>query len=219
MTPLRILIVDDHVLVRHGLRLLIEEHPATVVVGEASSGEEALILAEKLNPDVILMDVHMPKGLDGITAARHIHEILPHIRVIMLTMFDDDAHVEKMLAAGVAGVLFKHDDSAEILEAILCAQQHAPHLPHRISEGSRRRLLASLAQRGEESLLTARETEVLVCLANGFTNKEIAGKLVISVKTVETHRANIMKRLDLQTRSDLVDYALKNGFLENPHAP
>lgn len=217
MLSLRVLIVDDHSLVRHGLRLIIESQPGFTVAGEASSGEEGILLAERLVPDCVLMDVHMPKGLDGITAARHIHEALPTTRVIMLTMFDDDVHLERMLSAGVAGVLFKHDDSAEILDAIVNGRTKRPYLPKRIAPETRHRLLEQHTL-PDDLPLTTRETEVLVYLANGFTNKEIATRLMISVKTVETHRANIMKRLGLQTRSDLVEYALKNGYMEMPNA-
>lgn len=215
MSVIRVLVVDDHVLVRQGLRLILEEDPGMTVVGEGSTGDDAVLLTQRLQPDAVLLDVHMPKGLDGITAARHIHEAHPHIRVIMLTMFDDDVHVEKMLHAGVSGVLFKHDDSAEIVEAIRQGRPSHPYLPRRISSESRNRLIAKVAH-ADEPVLTARETEVLVYLAGGYTNKEVATKLMISVKTVETHRANIMKRLQLQTRSELVDYALKNGYMEAP---
>lgn len=215
MTAIRVLIVDDHVLVRQGLRLLLDEIPGITVIGEGSSGDDAVLLAQRLQPDAVLLDVHMPKGLDGITAARHIREAQPHIRVIMLTMFDDDVHVEKMLLAGVSGVLFKHDDSSEIVEAIRLGKPGHPYLPRRICSDTRDRLIAQAAC-ADEPALTARETEVLVYLANGYTNKEVASKLMISVKTVETHRANIMKRLQLQTRFELVDYALKNGYMEAP---
>lgn len=215
MSEIRVLIVDDHVLVRQGLRLLLDEMPGIRVVGEGASGDDAVLLAQRLQPDAVLLDVHMPKGLDGITAARHIRGTCPQIRVIMLTMFDDDVHVEKMLLAGVSGVLFKHDDSAEIIEAIRSGTPSRPYLPRRMSEENRERLVAQAA-RPDEPSLTARETEVLIYLANGYTNKEVATKLMISVKTVETHRANIMKRLQLQTRFELVDYALKNGYMEAP---
>lgn len=215
MQTIKVVIVDDHALVRQGLRLIFEGVSDILVVGEGASGDEALLLAERLAPDVILMDVHMPLGLDGITAARHIRELNPQIRIVMLTMFDDDAHVEKMLSAGIDGILFKHDDSIEILEAIRKGTTRQPYLPKRLSNETRERLL----QRSREDVffheLSPRETEVLILLANGFTNKEVSNRLHISVKTVETHRSNIMKRLHLDSRAELVNYALKNGYIES----
>ncbi|MCZ8513668.1 response regulator transcription factor [Paenibacillus filicis] len=216
MQTIKVVIIDDHTLVRQGLCLIFEGVSDIVVVGEGSSGDEALILAERLTPDAILMDVHMPHGLDGITTARHIRELYPQIRMVMLTMFDDDAHVEKMLAAGVDGILFKHDDSIEILEALRTGTTRHPYLPKRLSYETRERLLQKSKE--EEFFfdkLSPRETEVLILLAKGFTHKEISNKLHISVKTVETHRSNIMKRLCLGSRAELVNYALNNGYIDS----
>ncbi|MDP9728122.1 response regulator [Alicyclobacillus tolerans] len=215
MGTIKVVIVDDHTLVRQGLRLIFEGVSDITVVGEGTSGDEALILAERLSPDVILMDVHMPLGLDGITAARHIREMSPQIRIIMLTMFDDDIHVERMLAAGVDGILFKHDDSTEILEAVRKGTVRNPYLPKRLSQETINRILHKSKAENFFHELSPRETEVLILLANGFTNKEISKRLHISVKTVETHRSNIMKRLNLESRAELVNYALKNGYIES----
>lgn len=215
MNRIRVVIIDDHQLVRQGLRLILEEVPDMFVVGDGASGDEAVLLAGRLAPDTILMDVHMPNGLDGITAARHIHEAYPHIRIIMLTMFDDDAHLEKMLAAGVEGIVFKHDDSKEILEAIRTGTIQHPYLPKRLSREIRQRLFQRSGTLDLQHQLSPRETEVLIFLANGFTNKEVSNKLHISVKTVETHRSNIMKRLNLESRAELVRYALRNGYIES----
>jgi two-component system response regulator NreC len=220
MSKVKVVIVDDHALVRHGLQLILNSAPNTLVVGEGSSGDEAIELAEQLHPDVMLLDVHMPKGIDGITAARHIHESNPSVRVLMLTMFDDEVHVEKMLAASVSGILFKHDDSTEILEAIQSGSPRSPYLPKRISGEVRERLMHNkFHSESVHPALSTRETEILVYISNGFTNKEIATRLHISVKTVETHRANIMRRLALKTRAELVEYALKNGYIQSVSSP
>lgn len=214
MSIWKVLIIDDHTLVRQGLRLILESVPDISVIGEGSSGDDAILLTERYHPNTILMDVHMPPGLDGITATRHIRAAYPDVRIIMLTMFDDDAHVEKMLASGVSGILFKHDESHEIIEAIRTGNPNHPYLPKRLSRETRNRL-QHLSRDLEQHVLSPRETEVLVYLASGYTNKEISNKLHISVKTVETHRANIMKRLELESRSDLVNYALKNRYIES----
>jgi two-component system, NarL family, response regulator NreC len=215
MNKKKLVIIDDHPLVRKGLRLIFEEESDIIVVGEGSSGEEAVILAERLNPDAILMDVHMPYGLDGVTAARHIRELHPQIRLVMLTMFDDNAHIERMIAVGVDGIVFKHDDSKEILEALRTGTSRSPYLPSRLPYEVRERILKKSRKAELFDNLSPRETEVLIFLANGFTNKEVSSKLYISVKTVETHRSNIMRRLHLESRADLVNYALKNGYIES----
>ncbi|WP_274651362.1 response regulator transcription factor [Paenibacillus humicola] len=215
MNKKKLVIIDDHPLVRKGLRLIFDEESDFKVIGEGSSGEEAVLLAERLNPDAMLMDVHMPSGLDGVTAARHIRELHPQIRLIMLTMFDDNAHIEKMMAVGVEGIIFKHDDSQEIIEALRTGNLRSPYLPSRLPDEVRKRILKKSRNAGLFDALSPRETEVLIFLANGFTNKEISSKLFISVKTVETHRSNIMRRLQLESRADLVNYALKNGYIES----
>ncbi|SIT05862.1 MULTISPECIES: response regulator transcription factor [Alicyclobacillus] len=216
MAQTRVVIVDDHALVRQGLRLILHGVNGIQVVGECASGEEALKMAVRENPDVMLMDVHMPQGLDGITAARHLRQVAPQIRVIMLTMFDDRAHVEKMLDANVSGIVFKHDDSSEIVAAIQQGQPGRPYISRRWGE----RAPGADGSPRPTQPLSPREMEVLVLLAQGYTNREVADALHISVKTVETHRQHIMRRLGLKSRAELVRYAYQSGLVElaNPRA-
>ncbi|QSO52379.1 response regulator transcription factor [Alicyclobacillus curvatus] len=216
MTATTILLVDDHALVRQGIRRLLEEDSTLKVIGEAESGDEAVPLAISLQPDVVLMDVHMPKGIDGIVATRRIRESVPTARVLMLTMFDDEPHIERMLNAGASGVLFKHDSSDEIIEAIrsTLASPSTPYLPARIPLESRTRLVHQLQNRKHQrSLLSPRETEVLTLIARGYTNKEIADRLHISIKTVEAHRAHIVERVHAQSRADLIRYAASQDLI------
>ena len=216
MNPTTILLVDDHALVRQGIRRLLEENSDLKVVGEADTGDEAIPLAVNLQPDVILMDVHMPKGIDGIVATKHIRETVPDSRILMLTMFDDEPHIERMLNAGANGVLFKHDSSAEIVEAIrsVLTSATAVYLPARIPLDTRMRILQrSTGHTPPRTLLSTRETEVLTLIAHGYTNKEVADRLHISVKTVEAHRAHIMNRVNARTRADLIRYAASQDLI------
>jgi two-component system response regulator NreC len=212
---IKIVLVDDHAVVRQGVRMILEEEPGFEVVGEAESGENALAVVFRENPDVVLMDVHMPSGIDGITATRRIISSLSHTAVLMLTMYDDEPHLERMLLAGASGVLFKHDPSSEIIQAIRNVDRGTPYLPQRIPDEVRRRLIAKLRNPDAHpsSLLTPRETEVLSLVANGYTNREIAQRLHISVKTVEAHRAHIVSRIGAENRSDLIQYALAHGLI------
>lgn len=211
----RILIVDDHAVVRHGLRLLLEKDTSVIVAGEAASGDEALQLFEKTPFDIVLMDVHMPGGLDGITTAKRMLQSAGHTRVIMLTMFDDEAHLARMLALPISGVVFKHDDPKDVFQAIHHGRPYAPYLPAGLNKADNGRH-GQMLERMLQSPLSPREEEVLVLIAQGYANKEIAEMLYISVKTVETHRANIFKKLSLKSRVDLVQYAIKNGYLSMP---
>ncbi|MCF8566100.1 response regulator transcription factor [Alicyclobacillus tolerans] len=217
MGEITILLVDDHVLVRQGIRALLEEEPGLKVVGEAQTGDEALPVAFKLQPQVVLMDVHMPKGIDGITATRRIREALPNTRVIMLTMLDDEAHIERMLEAGASGVLFKHDSSDEIIKAIHATSTPGapPYLPARLPDPLRKRVFMHLNNPNKETaqLLSPRETEVLTLIALGHTNKEIADRLHISIKTVEAHRAHIIERIGADSRADLIQYAVNHDLI------
>jgi len=195
--------------------MILEEDKGLEVVGEAKSGEEAVTVSLRERPAIVLMDVHMPGGIDGITATRRIMSALPDTLVLMLTMYDDEPHLERMLLAGAAGILFKHDPSSEILHAMRLASSQHPYLPQRLSEEVRQRLLHKLQnpRKDEAPLLTPRETEVLSLVANGYTNKEIAERLYISVKTVEAHRSHIVERIGAESRSDLIQYALTHGLI------
>ena len=209
------MLVDDHALVRQGIRLILEEEPDFEVIGEADSGDRAVALAVAEKPDVILMDMHMPGGMDGIKAAKKILEELPDTRILMLTMYDDEPHIEKMLQAGIAGVLFKHDPSTEIIQAIRATAIEQPYLSDRILPDMRQRIAEHLSHPEEvlTPLLTPRETEVLGLIAYGYTNKEIAQRLHISVKTVEVHRSHIVERIGAESKADLIQYALNQHLI------
>ncbi|MCY0876046.1 MAG: response regulator transcription factor [Firmicutes bacterium] len=206
-----IVLVDDHEMVRQGLRLVLEENTHLRVVGEAESGEAALPLCTRLQPDVILLDVHMPQGMDGITAAAHLKQLCPSTRVIILTMFDDEVHVERMLQSGVDGVVFKRDAVAELVQAIDFVAD-VPYLPQGLSAPTKERLYKSLRGERPAQPLTPRETEVLTLIARGYTSREIGERLFIGIKTVETHRKHIMDRLGVSTRADLMTVARSMGL-------
>ena len=210
--PIRVLIVDDHAVVRAGLRLLLEREADLEVVAEAGNADEAVRAARLEKPDVVLLDVVMP-GRSGIDVAAEVIEVSNGAKVLVLSMQDDPSYVREAFAAGAAGYLLKEGADAELVQAV-----------HQVAEGGRYvhpSLGARLAQaeveaarRAEADPLSDREREVLRLLALGHTNQEIASQLYISVRTAETHRAHIMQKLRLGTRAELVRYALANGLLE-----
>ena len=208
----RVLIVDDHAVVRAGLRLLLDAEADLEPVGEAGSGREAVFQARALKPDVILLDVVMPDqgGLEVLPTL--IHE-QPETRVLVLSMQDDPAYVRQAFAAGASGYVLKEAADTELVAAIREVARGAryvhPALGARLVTAD-----AEAARRAEADPLSDREREVLRLLALGHTNQEIAKQLYISVRTAETHRAHIMQKLRLQSRAQLVQYALTEGLLE-----
>ncbi len=211
---IRILLVDDHVILRAGLRALLGAEPDMEVVGEASEGTEAVARTEQLLPDVVLMDISMPV-MDGLEATRRINQAHPEVKVLVLTIHDDEEYLFQILEAGGAGYLVKSSADTELVSAIRAVHQGeaflSPTAAKRVIEGYLRAV-----GRGEEKQsfgeLTAREKEILKLIAEGYTNLEIANRLVISVKTVETHRAHILEKLGLHTRADLVKYVRSQGL-------
>ncbi len=213
--PIRVLLADDHEMVRKGIRMLLESDPALVVVGEARDGLEAVALAEALHPRVVLMDISMPR-LNGIAATRRIRTLHPDIGVIALTMHDNDAYFFEILKAGGSGYLLKDSAPENLIQAIRTVAGGGAYLTSSVQ----RQLAADYLQRSasgqtREKLdgLTGREREILTLVAEGMTNQEIAEKLVLSVKTVETHRTNLMQKLDLHDRTELVKYAIRKGLI------
>ena len=208
----RVLLVDDHAVVRAGLRLLIDAEPDLETVGEAGDAREAIFEARSTKPDVILMDVVMPEqsGLEVLPALMHEH---PDVKVLVLSMQDDPRYVREAFAAGASGYVLKEAADNEVVGAIREVANGGryvhPELGARLIEAE-----ALAVRRAEEDPLSDREREVLRLLALGHTNQEIAKQLYISVRTAETHRAHIMQKLRLQTRADLVAYALERGLLE-----
>jgi two-component system response regulator NreC len=209
---IRVLIVDDHAVVRAGLRLLVDAEGDLEAVGEAGDAREALFEARSSRPDVILMDVVMPdqSGLDVLPSLLHEH---PETKVLILSMQDDPRYVREAFAAGASGYVLKEAADNEVVGAIREVARGGryvhPELGARLIEAE-----VAAALRAEQDPLSAREREVLRLLALGHTNQEIAKRLYISVRTAETHRAHIMQKLRLESRAELVRYALAQGLLE-----
>lgn len=216
MPPIRLLLVDDQDIVRAGLRSLLERHPKMEVVGEAGSGTEAVALAQELLPDVVLMDITMPE-MNGAEATRQIKETVPEVNVLALTIHEDEAYFFEMLNAGASGYVPKRASPDDLLAAIHVAAAGDVFL-HPIVAGTLvqdylRRVNAG-AERESYDGLTSRQREVLTLIAGGLANQDIADQLNISVRTVERHRENIMARLNLHSRTDLVKYALRKGLIQ-----
>ncbi|RNB83468.1 response regulator [Brevibacillus panacihumi] len=214
---IRVLIADDHAIVRSGLGMLLEAHGDMQVVGYAADGKEACEKALELNPDVVLMDLSMPPGENGLTATARLKETAPQIQVLVLTMHDDEEYLFRVLQAGAAGYILKSAPDLDLIHAIRTVNQGLAYLYPSATKSLIEEFL-HMVKNGEEQakyeILTDREKEVLVLIAKGFSNKEIAEQLVVSVKTVESHKAHIMEKLHLRTRPDLVRYAIKKGWLD-----
>lgn len=214
----RILIADDHEIVRRGLRSMLESQENWEVVGEAVTGREAVELAKALIPQVAVIDVSMPE-LNGLEATRQILKALPQTEVLILTMHESEQVVREVLDAGARGYVLKSDAGRDLIAAVDALRQRRTFFSSRVSE----MLLQSYLGRPERTpaaaeqprhRLTAREREIVQLLAEGKTNKEVASALNISIKTAETHRTNIMNKLDLHSISELVRYAVRNNIVE-----
>jgi two-component system response regulator NreC len=214
MTKIRLLLVDDHEIVRAGLRMLFMAEEDMDIVGEASSGEEALEAVRQLKPDVVLMDVAMP-GISGVEATRQIKKIDPGVAVLALTMHEDEQYFFQMLDAGASGYVPKRAAPDDLISAIQVVYRGDvfiyPSLARLLVRDFLQRSDAGTSSGVEE--LTPREREVLTYIAEGYTNQEIANALVISVKTVDRHRENIMHKLNLHNRVELVKYAIAKGLI------
>jgi DNA-binding NarL/FixJ family response regulator len=211
---LRILLADDHVTVRHGLKLLIDAQDDLIVVGEASDGESAIRGATELRPDVIVMDISMP-GMTGLVATRKLKELLPDIPIVALTRHGDDAYLQELLRAGASGYVLKRSAPAELLQAIRAAAAGGQYLDSTLTARVTAGFLAKEGKQGRTGVPSERESEVLRLIASGYSNKEIASRLALSVKTVEAHKANAMRKLGLAGRIDIVKYAILQGWLQN----
>lgn len=215
--PLRILVADDHDLVRRGLKVLLESHPAWVVCAEAQNGREAVEKCEELKPEVAIIDITMPE-LNGIEAARRILKASPYTEILVLSVHYSDHLIREMLDAGVRGYIVKSDSDRELITAVEAVSNHKPFFTSRVTE----LILNNLQSHGMASdvvklvteHLTSRETEIVQLLAEGKSSKEIASELNISVKTADTHRSNIMRKLDIHSISELVRYAVRNQIIE-----
>ena len=208
-------IADDHVVLRQALRLLLENYDQVQVVGDASDGREAVEVAERLQPDVVLMDLAMP-GLNGVEATRQIVQRLRDVKVLILTGYVDDDRILEALRAGASGYVIKRSDINELLLAIQSVHRGNPFFSASISAGrSPVELLVAARTRlsGPGENLTPREREILQLIAEGYPNQGIADRLVLSVKTVEAHKAHIMAKLGAQKTTDLIRYALRKGII------
>ncbi len=214
MSKAKVLLVDDHTVVRQGLKALLALEPDVEVIGEAENGREAIKCLEELNPDVVLMDISMP-GLNGIEATRQIRQQYPHIKVVVLSMHANEEYVFQVLQAGASGYVLKQSDSMEVLTAIQAALSGGSFMSPPISRAVIDNYVRRAEARGKGNalkLLTPREREVLQLLAEGLPNRDIAKQLNISVKTVETHRSNMMSKLNVKSKTELIKYALRKGW-------
>jgi len=211
MKRTRILLVDDHAVVRQGFKMILDAQSDMEIVGEAANGREAVELAAQLRPDIVVMDVAMPE-LNGIEATRRVIAAGPHIRVIALSMHKDSVYVREILRAGARGYLLKDsgaDDLVKAIRAVAGGESYlSPAVSNAVLDDYRKHVTNPI------DLLTSREREVLQMLAEGKTNKEIAVVLNLSVYTVDAHRGRIMEKLNLHSINELVRFALRNGLIE-----
>ena len=214
MSTFRILIADDHEIVRHGIRALLDNHAGWEVCGEATDGRQAIEKAIELRPDVVLLDVGMP-NLNGLDAARQILIACPRSRILILTMHESEQLVREVLEVGARGFLLKSDAARDLVAAVEALQRRTTFFTSSVAEIV---LNGYLNRRSDEKpikdRLTAREREVVQLLAEGKTSKEVAVALNLSVKTAETHRTNVMRKLDLHSVADLVRYAVRNNIVQ-----
>lgn len=215
MRKIRILIADDHGIVRKGLRLQLEQHSEFEVVGEATEGREAVRMAEEFLPDVVIMDIAMP-NLNGIQATTQLVKKNPQIGVIILSMYSDETYLMRTLAAGAKGYLLKDSADVDLHRAVQVVAEGKPFFSPAIADTLLEDYMRQLQQRGLQDsydLLTEREKEILQLLAEGKSNKDVAAILNLSTNTVETHRTRIMQKLDLHSTAEIVLYAVRKGII------
>ena len=206
---IRVLLADDHKILRQGVRMLIDSQADMEVVGEAKTGREAIEEARRLKPDVVVMDVSMPE-LNGIEGTRQICDEMKHTRVLALSMHKDAVYVREILRAGARGYLLKDSEDDDLVRAIRCVQRGEAFLSPAISDAVLNDYRKHVSN--PVDLLTSREREILTMVADGKTNKEIANALNLSVYTVESHRGSVMEKLNLHNAGDIVRFALRNGL-------
>lgn len=217
---LRILLADDHKIVRDGLRLLIDGQPDMRVVGEAADGHEALLQARALKPDVVVMDLSMPR-VNGLQATALLKAEFPELKVVALTAHEDESYLSQLCSAGAAGFVLKRSAGDELIRAIGAVAKGGLHFEPALASKALARQVAGVAagRDTQTAALSEREREVLVRIAWGFSNKEIAAELRLSVKTVETYKVRLGEKLGLRSRTEIVQYALRQGWLKHEHPP
>jgi DNA-binding NarL/FixJ family response regulator len=214
VSDIRVLLADDHALVRSGIRMVLQSLPGIEVVAEAQNGREALKLVESMRPDIALLDISMP-GLNGIETALQIKENFPATRSVILSVHNSEPYVAQALRAGAAGYLLKDSTPLELEQALLAVARGETYLSTRVSGTVIELLQASEVEAGPLARLTSRQREILQLIAEGYSTKEIAGQLDVSIKTVETHRAAMMLRLDIHDIAGLVRFAVRNGMVQD----
>jgi len=221
MQKITVLLADDHTLVRQGFRALLEAEPDIAIVGEAETGRQAVQLAKKLRPDVVLMDIAMPL-LNGLEATRQIIKELPGAKVLVLSSYNDDEYVHQLTEAGAAGYLLKEAVVADLVKAIREATKgrtfFSPAISKRLMDHYRETVVKGVPVRKRTDLLSPREAEVLQLIAEGNANKNIAAELNLSIKTVERHRQRLMNRLGIHDIAGLTRYAMSKGVIETGRA-
>jgi len=216
MSTITLLLADDHNLIRSGICALLKIEPDFQIVGEASSGREAVNLATKLSPNILIMDIAMPL-LNGVEATRQVLKNCPNTKVIILSAYNDDAHIESVVAAGAAAYLLKQTAANEIVRAVREVHKGNAYFSPTVTERLRAKSMAKLERPREnkpEQALTSRESEVLQLVAEGFSNKQIAGELNISIKTIEKHRQSLMTKLNIHCIAGLTRHAAVSGVIE-----
>lgn len=213
MDKIKVMLAEDHVVVREGTRELIQHEEDMEVVGEAGDGEEAVALAERTHPDVIIMDVNMPR-LNGIEATKQIKATQPSIAVLVLSAYDNDQYISALLEAGAAGYLLKNIKGRELIEAVRAVHAGESVLHPKIARKVLNRFAAVAKQEGEPAanILSERELEVLKLAAKGLSNRDIAEQLFLSIRTVQAHLGNIFNKLDVGSRTEAILYGLKKGW-------
>lgn len=212
MTALRILVADDHEIVRRGVRVLLEARPGWQICAEAVEGREAVEKAGRLKPDIVILDIGMPV-LNGLEAARRIRKDSPQSEVLILTMHESEQVVREVLTAGARGYVLKSDAGRDLVNAVAALSRHETFFTSRVADYVLKSYLDGRGGEEDPSAVTPREREVIQLLAEGKGNKEVAATLGISVRTAETHRTHIMRKLECRSFSDLVRYAIRNNII------
>ncbi len=216
MARTKVLIADDHAIVREGVRMILAKEPDIEVVGEAEDGRQALDLVEQRRPNVVIMDLSMP-GMGGIEATKKVKEQHPGVNVLALTMHEDETYVFQLLRAGASGYVLKRAAARDLVQAVRAAAKGDaflyPSVARKVVEDYLKRVEAG-EERERYDGLTEREREILTLIAQGLGNQQIAQKLYISIKTVQTHRAHVLEKLGLHDRTELVRYAIRKGLIE-----
>ncbi|MDZ5473969.1 response regulator transcription factor [Bacillus sp. 31A1R] len=214
---IRVIIADDHAIVRSGITMLINSQGDMKVIATAMDGEEVVQKTTELKPDVVVMDLNMPPGKNGLFATKQLKELCPEVHIIVLTMHDDKEYIFRVLQAGASGYILKSAEDMDLVTAIRTVFGGEAYLYPKATklliESYLDQIASGLVEDGT-ALLTSREEEVLSMLAKGYSNKEVAETLYLSVKTIEAHKSKIMEKLNLRTRPELVKYALKHGLLD-----